>query len=191
MKQLNQKGFGFAGVIIVLAVVAAVAAVGWFVYDKQQSKKDAKQEAVVSQATSANGSGTAMNGYLGIPELGIQLKLGDGVANATYSVMADGSTIGLSTGSLVSGYGDGCEAKTGTVAQIAALVPPAPPYGETGADDPTAYKNSFKTADDVYYVIKTDGLEGSFCSGALASSDEVAQRIITGFKNTGIQALKQ
>lgn len=191
MNKINQKGFGFVGIFIVVAAVAAIAAVGWLVYNKQQSKKEAKQEAIVSQATSANGAGVAINGFLGIPELGIQLKLADGVQDAIYSVMADGSTIGLSTQSLVSQFGDGCKAVTGSVAQVGALVPAAPPYGNTGADDPSAYKNSYKTADDVYYVIKTTGLSESFCGGALAATSEQAQQVIKGFNNTGIQALKQ
>lgn len=191
MNMRNQSGFGVVGVLVALLVVVAAATAGWFVYDKQQSKKDAKQEAAVSQATSNNGSGVAMNGYLGIPELGIQLKLADGVKDATYAVMADGSTIGLSTQSLVDQYGDSCKASSGSVAQVAALVAPTPPYGGTGSDDPAAYKNSYKTADQVYYVIKTEGLSEPFCGGALAASSTQAQQIITGFKDTGIQALQQ
>lgn len=190
MKKLNQNGFGAAGIIGIIVVIAALIGAGWLVYSRQQNKKDATQESVVSQAT-PDGVGVAMNGYLGIPVFGIQLKLADSVKDAIYSVMADGSTIGLSTQSLVSQYGEGCKASTGTVAQIAALVKPAPPYGETGADNPAAYKHSYKTADDVYYVIKTTGLEGSFCSGALAASSAQAQQVISGFNDTDIQALNK
>lgn len=194
MKKLNQTGFGLPGIILIILILVAIGGAGWFVYDAQHNKKAAQQEAVVSETTGQD-SGTAQNGYLGIPELGIELKLAEGVKDATYAVMKDGSSIGLSTEATVNEFGSGCSAKSGSVAMITSFVnPDAPdPYGGKYTMKET-FPDAYKSADGVYYGISQDE---TFCGGDYdAPSDQKAadaliKQVRDGFNATKIQALKE
>lgn len=194
MKRLNQTGFGLLGVILIIILVAAIGGAGWLVYSNQKDKKAATQEAIVSENTETN-SGTALNGYLGIPELGIELKLADGVKDATYAVMADGSSIGLSTESFVDEFGESCNAQSGSVARIFVFVDPEAPDPYSGDGTMSgAFPNAFKSADGTYYAIANNTQD--FCAPKQYEKDPDAasamiKQVRNGFNNTTIQALKQ
>lgn len=190
LKKLNQGGFGIIGIIAVILVMAAMVAAGWFVYDRQKDTKAAKQEAAISQVTDS-GSGQAHEGYLGIPELGIELKLADGVKDAVYIVTDDGYTIGLSTQALLNQLGVDCSAQIGSAAVIVSFVNPEDPHATTGTTNIQVFPNAFKSADGVYYAI--DYNNQTLCSDPesnLEAVNRLSDQVKTGFKNTTIQALR-
>ncbi len=48
--KINQKGFSAVEIVIVLAVVGVIAAVGWFIYSKQQDKKTNSTQTATTQS---------------------------------------------------------------------------------------------------------------------------------------------
>lgn len=193
MKKLSTKGFAPGALIAAIVVVAVIATAGWVLYSRQQDNKKAEQaDATVSQFSDGT-RGDAVEGYLGIPELGIQIKLADNVKDAAYEVMADGSTIGLSTQSLVDQFGSGCAASTGNVAQIAVFVDSSGPNFGTGASGDNVYKNAFKSADGVYYAINYSAIEFQPCGDATANPDaarNAAQQVTDGFSKSKVEQLQ-
>lgn len=192
MKKLNQKGFEAIGAIVIVAVLIVLGGAGWFVYDRQKNTKNAQDAAEVSETSNSN-QGGAMDGYLDIPELGIQLKLASGVTDANYAVMGDGSTFGISTNALQQQFGPNCSAASGKVATIAVFVSSNGPNFGTGSTTVDAYPNAFKSADGTYYAINTSPLKEGFCGDAASNqqaADTLTKQTLDGFSKTKVQQLQ-
>src|SRR5690348_3753330 len=58
MKKLNNKGFGFLGVLLVIVVLAAAGGIGAYVYHKNHKAKTTVSSASGSSSTSKGGGST-------------------------------------------------------------------------------------------------------------------------------------
>ena len=88
MKKLNQKGFGAAEWIIILLIILALLALGWYVAEQKKStpaKTDSAQKAQTDAAEKpAQESSPAAKKYLEIKELGIKIELNAATDDAYY-----------------------------------------------------------------------------------------------------------
>lgn len=192
MKKLNQKGFEVLGLLVIIVVVIVVAGTGFYLFKQRQNKQTAQTVANSAEVTNGN-TGTAIEGYLDIPELGIQLKLADGVKDATYALMGDGSTFGVSTQALEQQYGANCGPTSGNVAMIAVFVSSNGPNFGTGATDVSAYPDAFKSADGTYYALNYSPIKQQFCgssNGDQQAADALQKQVVDGFSKTKVQQLQ-
>jgi prepilin-type N-terminal cleavage/methylation domain-containing protein len=95
MKQ-NQKGFSVVEILIVIAVIGLIGAVGWLVYYRQKTKTSDSQpatqtsteqkdavEAQPTQKTDPN------EGYLVVKEWGLRFKTPTGLTDVKYTIHDD------------------------------------------------------------------------------------------------------
>ena len=87
MKKLNQKGFGAAEWIIILLIIMALIALGWYVAKAKKStpaKTDSAQKAQTDVAEATEKSSPVAKKYLEIKELGIKIELNAATDDAYY-----------------------------------------------------------------------------------------------------------
>ncbi len=83
MKKLNQKGFGAAEWIIILLIIMALIALGWYVA-KADSAQKAPTPAAKATEKPAQEPQPAAKKYLEIKELGIKIELNAAIDDAYY-----------------------------------------------------------------------------------------------------------
>lgn len=123
----RDAGFGVVGIISIVVVLVVIGLVGWKVYEASKTKTSNDS---TSSQTSNSGNATGQTNsstppadtatYLDIKELGVKVKLEDGVKDATYAVQTldDGSLVArLSTQALATAD-PACDASSG---QLGAL----------------------------------------------------------------------
>ncbi len=116
----NQSGFSHVVIILVVLVVGLIGAVGWLVYDKQNSKEstatDEAQTTTTYQKEDPN-SPEYVNEqkYLEITEWGVKIPLNTDLADAYYAYKQDGNTVYLSKEAY---KGTGCAADATTLGAI-------------------------------------------------------------------------
>lgn len=96
MNATRQSGFGVVAIIIAILVVVALGYVGYRVYTANTNKPASTNNTATNNQTGNNtqDSNTQNNGmqdtatYLDIKELGVKIKLSDGVKDAVYSYNA-------------------------------------------------------------------------------------------------------
>lgn len=98
MRKLNNKGFGFIGVLAVIVVLAAAGGAGAYVYHKNHKAKPAGNTSSSSRQSTQAGSTNTSTGkgsgpgtpsqqnYLVVKELGIRFKLAPDISSAYYAV---------------------------------------------------------------------------------------------------------
>lgn len=116
----NESGFSPVEVILLVGIIVSLGAVGWLVYDRQQSESDStvvnnssQQDKPHGGDESGLGDARSAAGYMTIKEWGVKLPLTEAVKDATYFAHtdADGSRhIYLSLASLA---GTDCAASDG------------------------------------------------------------------------------
>lgn len=84
MKKLNNKGFGFLGVLLVIIVLAAAGGVGVYVYHKNHKAKTSSNTSSSGAAGNATTPGSSKTTLVKIPELGIQLTVPSSLKDFSY-----------------------------------------------------------------------------------------------------------
>ena len=124
-KRENTKstGFGAVEIVIAVAVVLVVGLIGWRFYDASKNKQSASNQQMSSnqsatQTPKDTPADTAK--YLDVKELGVKIKLGDQVKDATYAVQAldDGSLVARFSAHSLAASDPACDARSG---QLGAL----------------------------------------------------------------------
>lgn len=89
----HQKGFTLVEGLLVVLIVAALGAGGWYMYSRSQSNDTASTTSVQQKPKAS------AKAYLAIPEAGIRLPLTEAIKDAYYSVRSEGDNkyIHLST----------------------------------------------------------------------------------------------
>lgn len=90
----NQSGFSPVEIILVIGLLIALVAVGWLVYDRQQSKKDSvsttSQQQEVPHGGDESGLGDAdtapADTYLSIKEWGVKIPVSGDISDAYYAM---------------------------------------------------------------------------------------------------------
>ena len=80
-KRISQSGFGIIPVIVIIAVVVILGFVGWRVFMVQSGNNNTGNN-------QTNGTQPSTDTYLDIKELGVKIKLGDGIKDAVYNYVA-------------------------------------------------------------------------------------------------------
>lgn len=177
----NQKGFSAVEIILVVAVVGLIGAVGWLVYDRQQGNTNAKTETSepakaaasnTSQKEDANNTPEDQAKYLVIKEWGVKLPQGDS-ASLSY-VVKDTNTVSIRSAELDKVSANGCNTNSVTVVRGTAneVVPssvddPNNPtfmavYNETTINDSDLSARSIKAKVGDYYYL-APGYLGASC----------------------------
>ncbi|MEI7683174.1 MAG: hypothetical protein WCJ24_02650 [Candidatus Saccharibacteria bacterium] len=77
----NQSGFGALELILIIVVVGLLGLVGWYVFNKNNSKTTNKIGSAQKQAAS-----DVSSPYLEIKELSVKLKLTNSTEDMTYHI---------------------------------------------------------------------------------------------------------
>lgn len=169
-KKLNQKGFGFTELLIIVVVLAVVVTAGVIVYKhgKHYSSKDgATTTAQTSpKSTESRNLQTAQHAqqYLVIKEWGVQIPLADTIKDAYYIVdsrsekNSDGKPSGVFLG-LRSLTDKSCEPNynnEGGIGAIGAILRVPPDYNDPISGRPYTEKYpSGKVIGDYYYAYQS------------------------------------
>lgn len=213
----NQKGFAHLGLVLaVIIVIVAIGGVGYYVLSSRKTsnsspevavKTDQKIKTTEKDKQNYDAEGTARDGVLKIPELGIQLKLDPKVLDATYATRSTPVNeafgcynygvsglchVFISTQSLEK-FGEGCKAKEGHVAFIASFTDPNNSdavvlAGKNIEEYPNAVKISGR-----YYAVDNRAIYQSACADEGYSADNYSEANINareGFQKTTIEKIE-
>jgi hypothetical protein len=163
MNKEKQAGFGVVIVIMVILVLAGLGYVGYRLYNHSSNSTSTTSGQTSNQTSNTNGNGAVSQAtYLDIKELGVKIKLSDGIKDAEYSILssADGPYASVSTKSLITLSNGTCGTDfgpLGTVGKASGTLQQI--FGDTGktVDSSTI----FKFGTDTYVFI---GSPQSVCS---------------------------
>lgn len=116
--QRNEAGFGALGVVLVMVVLLAVGAAGWFVYSKNQDKNDTKTSTSnttqkTPEATGAKSQADSNAGYLVVKEWDVRFKKSASTQDPKY-VVKDEHTLYLTTETYLNKTNNACDANGDT-----------------------------------------------------------------------------
>lgn len=180
MHTAKQSGFGVIAIIVAILVVVGLGYVGYRVYTANNNQTGNSTQGSNTQNNSTQDTAT----YLDIKELGVKIKLSDGIKDAVYSASTstDGSQFArISTQSLQSQSNNTCGTSFGPLGTITkASGTPEQVFGGTSrtVDNTT----TFKFGNDTYVFIASPQAQCSTDSSVQALADQQRITFFTDFK---------
>ncbi len=175
MQATKQSGFGVVAIVIAILVVVGLGYIGYRVYTANNN-----QTGNTAQNSNAQNNGTQDTAtYLDIKELGVKIKLSDGIKDAVYAPFdvpaTDGSQVyGISAQSLIDKEtGDNCSAAHGALGLIRATTI-APTYVGGQQTLPVDNKTLFKFGDTYYQYVRPQAYG---CAQDQITSDMVSSKV--------------
>lgn len=170
-------GFGIVGIISIVVVLAVLGLIGWKVYEASKVKTNKNS---TSSQTSNSGDTTGKTNsstppvdtatYLDIKELGVKMKLEDGVKDATYAVQTldDGSLVARLSTQALAAADPACDASSGQLGALTKSTTDTDRFGNKLVPDG---KSTFKFGDNYFTFANSQAL----CSEKVRTTVGAAQ----------------